>query len=252
VQLTTIAGPAPAGILIRGLGLAWAFFADAISFLFVIAALWRLPDPPATQTTGSKKVVWHAIAEGIQYVGRDIPLRSLVLLVAAINLCVSGPVGVGLPYLAKTTFGSATAYGTMLSAAAAGGLLGTLLAGAWRVRRRGALILGVCLVIGLCLASIGFLNRLWMATAIMFLVGTTSGLSNVHVIAWIQHRIDPLMRGRVMSLVMLAAFGLLPVSLAVAGLLVAWNLQWTFLLAGGTMVVVVAAAAFQKPVREIE
>src|SRR5579872_788165 len=41
-QLTTIAGPAPAGILIKVLGIAWAFFLDAISFLFIIAALWKL------------------------------------------------------------------------------------------------------------------------------------------------------------------------------------------------------------------
>src|SRR5262249_20643739 len=33
-QLTTIVGPTPAGFVIKALGLAWAFFIDAISFLF--------------------------------------------------------------------------------------------------------------------------------------------------------------------------------------------------------------------------
>jgi len=44
--LTGIVGPAPAGMITKALGAAWAFFLDAFSFLFVIAALWRVPDPP--------------------------------------------------------------------------------------------------------------------------------------------------------------------------------------------------------------
>src|SRR5439155_14972716 len=44
-QMTTIVGPVPAGFMIKTLGVAWAFFADAISFLFIIGALWKLPDP---------------------------------------------------------------------------------------------------------------------------------------------------------------------------------------------------------------
>ena len=51
---------------------------------------------------------------------------------------------------------------------------------------------------------------------------------------------------------MLASVGLAPVSLAVAGFLVAWNLTFMFLLAGGTMLLAAAAAAIQKRVREIE
>jgi len=59
------------------------------------------------------------------------------------------------------------------------------------------------------------------------------------------------MRGRVASVLMLASFGITPISLAAAGFLVAWNLKLMFLLAGGLMVLTAAGAAFQKPVREI-
>jgi hypothetical protein len=50
---------------------------------------------------------------------------------------------------------------------------------------------------------------------------------------------------------MLASFGITPISLAAAGFLVAWNLKFMFLLAGGLMVLTAAGAALQKPVREI-
>ncbi|HEV3218165.1 MAG TPA: MFS transporter [Candidatus Acidoferrales bacterium] len=66
-QMTTIVGPVPAGFVIKTLGVAWAFVVDAISFLFIIGALWKLPDPPGSQT--ARKPMLHSIAEGIAYVG---------------------------------------------------------------------------------------------------------------------------------------------------------------------------------------
>jgi len=250
-QLTTIAGPAPAGIVIRLLGIAWAFFLDAISFLFIIAALWRLPDPAPANVGRPKRAVLPSILEGLAYVRKDIPLRSLMLLAAVINFCTAGPIGVGLAYLAKTRFGSPTAYGLIVSAAAAGGLVGSLLAGVWRVRKRGILMISVPVVIGICLGALGWLTHLWMVAATLLLMGVSAGLTNVQIASWIQQRIEPAVRGRVLSVLMLAAFGLMPVSLALAGVLVAWSLQWMFVLAGAALLLIAAVAALQKTVRQI-
>lgn len=251
VQFTSIVGPAPAGILIKTVGTAWAFFLDAISFLFIIAALWRLPDPPKPPA-GVRKAVWHSITEGIGYVIKDVPLRSFVMLATIINFCLAGPMAVGLPYLVKTKFGSPTAYGLLVGAFAAGGLLGSLLAGLWKVRHRGWLILGVCGGLGIFVAPIGLLPRLWMIAASLLLMGLTSGVVNVHIVAWVQQRIAIEVRGRVMSVLMLALIGLMPVALAAAGPLIAWSLPGTFLLAGTLLIVISGLAALQKPVRQIE
>lgn len=251
VQLTSIAAPAPAGVLIKTLGMAWAFFIDAISFLFIIGALWRLPDPPKPAAATAKKAVWRSIGEGIGYVWKDVPLRSLMTMAAIMNFCITGPITVGLAYLVKTKFGSPTAYGTVVASAAAGSLLGALLAGVWKVRRRGWLILSDCVLIGAFLAPIGLLPRLWMIAGSLLLMGLSAGFANVHIAAWIQQRIAIEVRGRVMSVLMLAVVGLMPVSLALAGVLVAWSLPRMFLIAGGLMVLVTVASALQKPVRQI-
>jgi MFS family permease len=251
LQLTGIAAPAPAGILIKTLGTAWAFFLDAISFLFVIGALWRLPDPPKPPAA-AKKAVWHSIHEGITYVVKDVPLRSLMIMATIMNFCIAGPIGVGLAILVKTRFGSPAAYGLVVSSAAAGGLLGSLLAGLWKVRRRGRLILADCVLIGTFIAPIGFLPRLWMIAASLLLMGLSAGVANVHIVAWIQQRIAPEVRGRVMSVLMLSIVGLMPVSLVIAGALVAWSLPGMFLIAGALMALVTVFTAWQKPVREIE
>ncbi|HTC76244.1 MAG TPA: hypothetical protein VK684_11755 [Edaphobacter sp.] len=44
MQVTTLVAPGPAGLCIKAFGKAWAFFIDAVSFLFIIGALWHLPD----------------------------------------------------------------------------------------------------------------------------------------------------------------------------------------------------------------
>jgi len=249
-QLTTIVGPVPAGFVIKTLGVAWAFFVDAISFLFIIGALWKLPDPPKSQT--GRKAVWHSIAEGIAYVGKDVPLRSLMLLVMILNFCIAGPVSIGLAYLTKTRFGSPAEYGIVISAVAAGSLLGALLAGVWKIRQRGVMILLASLALGVCLGSIGLLGKVWSIASVLLIMGAAAGMVNIHIGAWIMQRIDVAVRGRVASVLMLASYGITPISLAVAGFLVAWSLKLMFLLAGGLMVLAAAGAAFQKPVREIE
>jgi len=249
-QLTTIAGPVPAGFVIKTLGVAWAFFLDAVSFLFIIGALWKLPDPPKLQS--ARKAVLPAIAEGITYVGRDVPLRSLMLLAMMMNFCFFGPVSIGLTYLTKTRFGSPAILGMLMAAVAAGSLLGALLAGVWKIRRRGVLILLVAAALAPCLGSIGLLERLWPLAGVLFAIGVLAAFMNVHISAWVMQRIDAAVRGRVASVLMLATFGIMPFSFAVAGFLIAWNLKFTFLIAGLAMLITAAGASLQKPVREIQ
>jgi MFS family permease len=249
-QLTTIVGPVPAGFVIKTLGVAWAFFVDAISFLFIIGALWRLPDPPKSQA--ARQAVAAEIAEGITYVVRDVPLRSLMLLATIMNFCISGPLSIGLTYLTKSQFGSPAVLGTLMSAVAAGSLFGALLAGVWKIRRRGFLILLIAVALAPCLGSIGLMDRVWAIAGVLFLIGTLAGLLNVHIGAWVMQRIDAAVRGRVASVLMLASFGVMPISFALAGFLVSWNLKFMFLLAGLAMLLAAAGASLQKPVREIE
>ncbi len=249
-QLTTSVGPIPAGFVIKALGVAWAFFIDAISFLFIIGALWKLPDPP--KSPSASKAVLPAIAEGIAYVVKDVPLRALMLLAMTMNFCFMGPVSIGLTYMAKTRFGSPAILGTLMAVIAVGSLLGSLLAGVWKIRRRGILMLLVAAVLSPCLGSIGFIERAWVLGGLLFFVGAMAALMNVHIGAWVMQRIDAAVRGRVASVLMLASVGIMPISFAVAGVMIAWNLKFTFLIAGLAMLITAAAASLQKPVRQIQ
>src|SRR5439155_1228878 len=106
------------------------------------------------------------------------------LLALMLNFCIAGPVSIGLAYLTKTKFGSPAVYGIVISAVAAGSLLGALLAGAWTIRRRGVMILLVSLLLGVCLGSIGLLGKMWSIAGVLLIMGAAAGVVNIHISAW--------------------------------------------------------------------
>ena len=251
-QLAMLVVPAPAGIIIAAFGLASAFSIDAVSFLFIIAALLKLRDPPTIESAAPRSNLVQSILEGLRYVKNDVALRTLLLVASVLNFCITGPLSVGVAFLAKREFGSPAAFGVLVSSVAAGSLVGLLLAAARQQRKRGLLLLIVSVVIGICTASIGLLSKLWSLLPILFVMGASAGFLNVHLLAWFQQRVDRAMLGRVMSVLMFASLGLMPLSLAAAGIAVQWSLRGMFGGAGALVLLVTVIAALQPPVREID
>jgi MFS family permease len=139
-----------------------------------------------------------------------------------------------------------------MSAVAAGGLTGMLLAGLTKHRKRGRLLLLVSTTIGLCLGCIGLVNLTPLLAGVLFLMSATAAFLNVQLISWFQQRVERDMMGRVMSVLMFASIGLMPFSLAAAGVAVKWSLPGTFFIAGVMVLLVTLLAAAHRPVREID
>jgi Transmembrane secretion effector len=247
-----LAMPAPAGIIIAAFGVASAFSIDAISFLFIIGALLMLRDPPRVISPVPHSNIAHSILQGLRYVNNDAALRTLLLVASVLNFCITGPLSVALAFLAKSEFGSPTAFGLLMSSVAAGSLVGLLLAAARQQRKRGWLLLVVSVIVGICTASIGLLSQLRSLLPILFVMSASAGFLNVHLLAWFQQRVDRAMLGRVMSVLMFASLGLVPLSLAAAGVAVQWSLRGMFAGAGALVIAVTCIAALQRPVREID
>jgi hypothetical protein len=248
-QLTSILGPIPAGLLIAKLGVAPAIYVDAVSFLFVIAALLRLPDPPRAP---SRTHPIKAMGEGIAYVMRDVPLRTMMLMAMMVNLCVTGPFAVGIADLAKVHLGTSSSYGVLVSVTAAGGLAGALLAGTWRVARRGMLILAGGALLGIGLACVGVIPiTIYSLSVVLASIGCVAGFINVHIGAWVMQRIDAAVRGRVSSVLILISLGAAPVSMGLAAFAVARSVSAMFLIAGAALLCITAVAAKGRSIRQI-
>jgi hypothetical protein len=236
----------------KALGAAWAFFLDSLSFVFLIAALWKIPDKSPTKSGTPKPNVWKSITDGLVYVRNDRSLRALLLVAAVLNLCLSGPLSIGLAYMAKMRFSSPISFGIWISSVAAGTLAGMLLAGVIRLKRRGLAMVAITSVLGLLTTVVGFVPGLLPVAGLLAVMGCFSGFINVQIQAWFQQRVDRAVLGRVASVTMLSAFGLMPLSMAAAGAAVSWSAKGMFLIAGTAVVLVSAFGALQRDVRAID
>ena len=99
-----IIGPALAGILVAALGLASAFYANAISFLGPLLILLTLPAPPIL-SAGEEAQRKSGFSAGWKFVRHDAPTFRMVLLMAANALFCSPFVMVLLTFYAKRTLG---------------------------------------------------------------------------------------------------------------------------------------------------
>ncbi len=270
-QLSALVGPALAGILVAATGTAAAFGIDAATFVFAAIAVWMMRSSgramfssEAVDNTGAladapnmapkRGGLLADVAEGLRYAWGDVVFRALLLIIAAIDFSFVGPVNVGLASLAKTRFvGGATAFGVMMSAWGGGALVGTIIGGLiGRPRRRGLITIGVTFVLGLGLASFGWIPCLPTAVGVIAFMGVVNGLINVLLLSWLQLRTETRFLGRLMSLVMFASQGLAPLSYLIAGALVDFHLTLMFGAAGGLVLLATAYAALSQPVRQID
>jgi hypothetical protein len=253
-QAGAIAGPAPAGLILRQWSVASVFAIEAFGFLLVILALWRVRNvPPPVPESDSPGTIWKVILEGWRYVMNDPPMRSLMFLIVVLNLCVGGPFTVGLAIISKQRYGSAAAFGLLLSSIAVGSLLGSLLPAVLKFRYpRGLIVLGFSAVIGAEMIAMVLVHGLIPIMVLLAILGFGSGLTAVCFQSWLQARIDRNFLGRVMSIFMFATFGLLPISYAVAGALAQAKLSLMFMGSGAMVLAATIVAAVNKQIRAID
>lgn len=263
MELAGLVGPAAAGVVVAVVGTALAFGVDAATFAFATVMLFLMKGvSPRAQPTGDGEGMLSQptrtdsaltdIKNGFRYAWSQPGIRAQLPAIAAVNFCVVGPIGVGLPVLIHRLTGEATSLGIVMAVAGCGGLFGTLVAGSIRLRHRGLLLIAVFIISGGGVAMLGLMPNVW---AIALLVGAAAignGLANVMIIAWFQGETRPDMLGRVMSLIMFASAGLIPVSLALAGWLVDLNYALMFAGAGGMIVLTGFYLAANRTVRAID
>lgn len=253
-QLSTIVGPALAGIVIA-LGATWmAIAADAATFVFTAILLARIPDRPHTDTVPSSppgRLLDEMIA-GLRLLWTDPQMRLFMLLIMAIDLLLAGPTTTGIPILAQRFGDGVGPFSAMLMASGIGALAGSLLAGAWHPGARlGEALLSLAALIGAATAALGWASTLTPALALVATIGGAVSFVNIHIISWLQRRAPPAFIGRVMSVVMLAALGLDPLSRALAGLAADWSLTWLYLGAGSLLVLLALGALCTRAARAI-
>ena len=212
-----IIGPGIAGILVASIGEGWCFFANAVSYIAVIAGLFMMKIPPRQAERAIKSAFDH-IAEGFRFVRKTAPIRALLLILGLVSL-VGMPYTVLMPVFAKNVLhGDATTLGVLGSASGIGALIGALaLASRTRVHGLGRWVWIACASFGAFL--ILFTLSHWYAASALLLVPvgfslmTQMGATNTLVQSMVPDRL----RGRTMAVYSMMFMGMAPLGAILAG-----------------------------------
>src|SRR3989344_4127502 len=198
-------GPLVAAALIAGVGIAFCFFANAISFLAVIFILTRIRPEELHREPHVLKRDTHVLA-GLRYAASMPVIRNILLSMAVIGT-LSYEFQVSLPLFARLTFGTdASGYAGLLSAMGAGSVLGGLFA-ASRTRVALSEFVASAVFFGCAICLTALSPSLPLALAAMVFVGFFSISLTSAGNTLIQLESAAHMRGGVMSLWSMALFG---------------------------------------------
>jgi MFS transporter, ENTS family, enterobactin (siderophore) exporter len=197
-QLGQLGGPALAGLLIAGPGVAACYAIDACCFVvFAVALLAVRPMPPVTR---AERPGLRSLAAGFRYVRNNGVVGGMLLVDT--NAMLFGMPSALFPALASQHFhGGPDTYGLLVAAPGLGAMVGAATSG-WtgRLRRPGIVVIGAGLVWGAAIAGFGLVHSLPVALVFLALAGAGDLISEVLRNALLQRYTPDALRGRVSSL----------------------------------------------------
>jgi MFS family permease len=209
-NLARVIGPAVAGLVLATLGAAWCFGVNGASFIAVIAGLVAI----RVQTAAVKPVsgAVQQVREGVHF-ARHHPVILPLILLTTISGLFAMTFGTLMPAFAvEVLHRGEEALGLLNAAVGVGALLGSVFvaATARAVNRRGPLILG-CLLFPAALAAFAFSTSYAVSLLLLTVVGFGVVVQNTSINSLIQMQVSDEMRGRVLSIYLLAFFGASPI-----------------------------------------
>lgn len=197
-----ILGPAISGIVIAYLGLQWAYWLNAISYLAVIAALIAMGNVGITLPRQSLewRRTWLDIRAGIDFIKCSPVILSAMILDFSGTFFSSA--NTLLPFVARDILHVGPIEYGWLSASPS---IGTLLVGVYlsqrsRLRREGRLMSIAILLFGLATILFGVSTSLGLTILALILIGAFDGLSSIIRNTVRQVLTPDAMRGRMMSI----------------------------------------------------
>jgi MFS family permease len=228
-----VVGPAIAGVLVAAVGEGWCFFANAVSYIAVIAGLllMRVPRTPAAAPPAS--ALAH-VMEGFRFVSRSRPILALLLLLGLISL-MGTPYSVLMPIISDQKFHAGPrGLGILMGATGVGALLGALtLASRVSLRGYGRIIGFAAIGFGLSLIAFSTVRSFWLGVAFLLPVGFAMMTQMAASNTLIQSMIPNQLRGRVMAVYSMMFMGMAPIGALLSGSLAGWLGATTTVAAGG-------------------
>ncbi len=214
-NLARVFGPVLAGVALAW-GAAVCFFLNGVSYIAVIISLYLIHATFRPEKT--RDSIMAGMRDGFTYVKSQGALWQLSVLGFISTFC-GIPLLTLLPVFAKDTFHmGARGYSLMMATSGAGAITGALLyAGLARRERHGVLALQVQIVFSVLLICFALSHNLFLSSVALFLAGACLITLFSSITSMVQMNISEELRGRVMSIFMLAFRGGMPLGSLVSG-----------------------------------
>jgi ENTS family enterobactin (siderophore) exporter len=198
-QLTSLAGPAIAGVVIAAGGTAWCYGLNVVGFVvFAVAMIFVGPMPP--DRGDAEPTDTHSLKDAFAFVRRNKVVAG-VLLIDIMPMFFAYPKGL-FPALATEQFnGGSVAFGLLSSAAGVGAFLAAALSGrVTKTTRPGLVVIFAAAMWGAAIVGLALSPWLWLGLAFLALSGASDLVSEILRTGLLQNHTPDRLRGRVTSL----------------------------------------------------
>jgi MFS transporter, DHA3 family, macrolide efflux protein len=255
-------GQAVGGILYKMFGPALLFGIDGLSYLVACACSSAIPRDTERTPRARLGADGHPVrqflaetGEGFRYVWQKTGLRDFAIVASLINF-LAAPGLVLFPfYVSRYLHAGPQWYGFLMGGISVGAICGFLLAGTLRlsgpVRATG--IQAALLLYPLFFGSLVFWRAPVPALVAIFFGGMTTGFVNVYFITMVQASTPREMRGRVLGFLGTLGAGLMPLGMAIGGVvgdLTGKNVPLIIGVCAVLALLTVVLLAFRRPCRE--
>lgn len=218
-NLARVIGPVVAGAALTAFGMVACFGLNGLSFLFVIAAILalRVKHIPPTGAASMR----DQLKGGLQYVRNQPQLITLTLL-GFISAFLGLPLLTFLPIITRDVFQQDVAlYTRFMTIAGVGAVLGALIV-AWigKHRHMGLMLLIVQALLGLATIGFSLSQTIWISQLLLFVGGALLVTCFSMTTSLVQLLAPHELRGRVVSIYMVAFRGGSPLGGLISGWLV--------------------------------
>ena len=244
-NLARVVGPLLAGLAIAAWGLPAAFALNGLSFLVVVAAILSLKVahvPPA-----DRQGVLEELRGGLAY-ARSRPAILELTALAFVTTFLGLPVLTLLPVFAAEVFGGGMSlYSRLMTFSGVGAVTGALVV-AWlgRFPHMGRTLLVVQAALGALIAGFALSRSYWASALLLVLASAALIVVFSLTTSLVQLLAPDRLRGRVLSIYMVAFRGGMPLGSLAAGYAASLVSAPAVLAAGGAMLAIAAVAFLAK------
>jgi MFS family permease len=218
-------GP-PLGSLLIGIAFALPFLFDAGTFAIAAALIFSLSgsfrvDRQETTTGESRPGFWEEIKEGVRWLWANPLLRPMAIILGLLNGIGSIVFATLVLFAQEALNVTTTTFAILMMAGAAGGVMGSILAPRISEKIGSGTSLFLTLISqSVAVLVVGIATHWTLVWVMYFVIAFTGVLWNVITVSLRQTIIPDRLLGRVNSVYRFFAWGMIPIGLAIGGLLV--------------------------------